>query len=119
MFVHHETRGPSEIFRPAGRLDSATSGDLESLLLERLELGCNTVVLDFSDLDYISSAGLRVVLMVGKRLRGAGGRLALASLRDSVRDLFEMSGFLSLFPVLSTVDEALGMSPVPAGNPAG
>ncbi len=119
MFVHHEPHGHLEVFRPAGRLDSATSGDLESLLVERLENGCTVVVLDFSDLDYISSAGLRVVLMVGKRLRAAGGRLTLASLRESVRDLFEMSGFLSLFPVLATVEEAMAANPAPLANPAG
>ncbi len=118
MFVHHETHGVVDVFRPAGRLDSATSGDLESLLLERLEQGCRGVVLDLSELDYISSAGLRVVLMAGKRLCAGGGRLALARLRDSVRDLFEMSGFLSLFPVLATVDEAMAASRPPAAQPA-
>ncbi len=109
MFVYHETRPHLDLFRPTGRLDSATSGDLESLLIERLDQGCASVVLDLSDLDYISSAGLRVVLMAGKRLRATGGRLALACLRDSVRDLFDMSGFLVLFPVFATLDEALAI----------
>jgi anti-anti-sigma factor len=45
--------------------------------------------------------------MTGKRLRGAGGRLVLARLRESVRDLFEMSGFLSLFPITESVEEAV------------
>lgn len=107
MLVHHESRQGIEVFRPVGRLDSATSTDLEGLLVERLDGGCTGIVIDLAELDYISSAGLRVILMVGKRLRGAGGRLVLARMRDSVRDLFEMSGFLSLFPLADTLDEAV------------
>lgn len=107
MFVHHESHGAMQVFRPVGRLDSATSGDLEALLVEKLDAGCTGVVLDLADLDYVSSAGLRVILMTGKRLRGAGGRLVLARLRDSVRDLFEMSGFLTLFPITDSVEQAL------------
>jgi len=45
--------------------------------------------------------------MTGKRLRGAGGRLVLARLRESVRDLFEMSGFLSLFPLADSLEQAV------------
>ena len=107
MIVHYESRGPMQVFRPVGRLDNATSGDLEALLVEKLDSGCTGIVLDLADLDYVSSAGLRVILMTGKRLRGAGGRLVLARLRESVRDLFEMSGFLSLFPITESVEEAV------------
>ena len=107
MFVHHETHDAMQVFRPVGRLDSATSGELEALLVEQLDAGCNGIVLDLADLDYISSAGLRVILMTGKRLRAAGGRLVLARMRDSVRDLFEMSGFLGLFPLADSVEQAL------------
>lgn len=107
MIVHHESRGPMQVFRPVGRLDNVTSADLEALLIEKLDGGCTHVVLDLADLDYVSSAGLRVILMAGKRLRTIGGRLVLARLRDSVRDLFEMSGFLSLFPIAESVEQAL------------
>jgi anti-anti-sigma factor len=107
MFVHHETHDAMQVFRPVGRLDSATSGELEALLVEQLDAGCNGIVLDLADLDYISSAGLRVILMTGKRLRAAGGRLVLARMRDSVRDLFEMSGFLGWFPLADSVEQAL------------
>ena len=107
MFVHHESRDAMQVFRPVGRLDSATSGDLETVLIEHLDGGCTGIVIDLGDLDYISSAGLRVILMAGKRLRVAGGKLVLARMRDSVRDLFEMSGFLGLFPLADTVEQAL------------
>lgn len=107
MLVHHESRAGMQVFRPVGRLDSASSCDLEAMLVEQLDGGCSGIVLDLSDLDYISSAGLRVILMAGKRLRLSGGRLVLARMRESVRDLFEMSGFLSLFPLADSVDAAV------------
>ena len=90
-----------------GRLDSASSPDFEAQVLETLQSAPPRLVLDMSALDYVSSAGLRVILLAGKRLKAGGGRLALAGLRDNVRDVFEMSGFLTLFPILPTVDEAL------------
>jgi anti-anti-sigma factor len=107
MLVHHESHDSMQVYRPVGRLDSATSGELEALLVEQLDGGCKGVVLDLADLDYISSAGLRVILMTGKRLRANGGRLVLARMRDSVRDLFDMSGFLGLFPLADSVEQAL------------
>lgn len=107
MTLNEETRHDVLILRPVGRLDSASSPELERLVAERLATGVRKLVFDFADLDYISSAGLRVVLVAGKGLRAAQGKLALASLRDSVREVFEMSGFLALFAVGATVDEAV------------
>ena len=95
------------ILRPQGRLDSSSSPEFERLLTEQLDAGSQRLVLDFSRLDYISSAGLRVVLLAGKKLRASKGQIALASLQDMVREVFDMSGFLTLFTVTNTVDEAL------------
>lgn len=83
-----------------GRLDSATAGDLEQVLLP-LFAGGVAVVVDFAELAYISSAGLRVVLMAAKRAKQAGGRLMLCSLSSVVREVFEISGFLK---ILDTCD---------------
>jgi len=107
MNLDQERRGDILIVRPRGRLDSSSSPELESLLTEQLHAGCTRLVLDFSQLDYISSAGLRVVLLAGKVLRASQGRLALAGLQDMVREVFDMSGFLSLFAVTATLDEAI------------
>jgi anti-anti-sigma factor len=107
MFVHQELHGTVLLFRPAGRLDSTNSPDFETLLLDHLDRGCTQLVLDLVDLDYISSAGLRVILLAGKRLRASAGRLVLARLRETVKDLLDMSGFLGLFPVAHTLEEAL------------
>jgi anti-anti-sigma factor len=107
MNLEQETRGDVCIFRPVGRLDSATSPTLEQAVVECLEAGSRRIVFDLDQMEYVSSAGLRVILLAGKRLRGTNGRLVLAGMRESVRDVFQMSGFLSLFAVTPDVDQAL------------
>lgn len=107
MNLHQETRGDITILRPVGRLDSATSPELERVVLERIEAGASRLVFDLSEMDYVSSAGLRVILLAGKKVRAAQGRLVLSGMREMVRDVFEMSGFLKLFVVTPGVDAAL------------
>jgi anti-anti-sigma factor len=84
---------------PGGRLDATSAAEFEQRCLQAIEEGATDVTLDFRSLDYISSAGLRAVLAVGKRLQAQGGQLALANLDGMVKQVFEFSGFLSLFRV--------------------
>lgn len=107
MNLEQEHRGDILIVRPGGRLDSSSSPEFERLVTEQLDAGCQRLALDFSRLDYISSAGLRVVLLAGKKLRASQGRMVLVSLQDMVREVFDMSGFLALFAVADTLDEGL------------
>ena len=95
------------VLHPVGRLDSSTSPELEHVLTEQLAAGANRLLFDFSDLDYISSAGLRVILLAGKRLRGIDGKMVLVGMREVVREVFEMSGFLALFAVAETRDAGI------------
>ena len=95
------------MIRPTGRVDSANASEFEAIVTARLDEGCQKLVFDFGDLDFMSSAGLRVVLLAGKRMREAKGKLAFAGMRDNVHDVFAMSGFLKLFQAHKTVDEAL------------
>ncbi len=101
MAFVHETVGTVEVIRPRGRLDSANAPELEAALRALLAGGAKQMLFDLSELDYISSAGLRVVLLAGKGLRAAQGRLVLAGVGGMVREVFEMSGFLNLFPVVA------------------
>ncbi|MGI6548556.1 MAG: STAS domain-containing protein [Syntrophomonadales bacterium] len=90
-----------------GRLDASTSSTLDKHLSGSIEGGEIKMVLDFSSLDYISSAGLRVLLMAAKKIKGAGGRLVLAGLKSHVREVFDIAGFSSIFPIYSTQEDAL------------
>lgn len=107
MTLDQQSRDGAEIIRIKGQLDSATAPELERVVLECLDGTCQRLVFDLGDMDYVSSAGLRVILLAGKKLRANHGQLVLAGLRDAVRDVFEMSGFLSLFRVTGNVEEAL------------
>lgn len=91
----------------AGRLDSATSSDFEKTLGDLFPAAGCRAVMDFSALDYISSAGLRVVLMTAKRAKQSQSRLLLCALQPHVREVFEISGFLRILEVYSDQDTAL------------
>ncbi|MEM9220838.1 MAG: STAS domain-containing protein [Pseudomonadota bacterium] len=91
--------GDVTVLAPAGRVDTATAKEFETAALGRIEAGASAMVFDFDGLKYISSAGLRVVLLTGKRAKAAGGVLVLCNMNESIRDVFEISGFLSLFAV--------------------
>ena len=80
----------------SGRLDSATSNVFESSLQKLFENQGSLVTMNFSGLDYISSAGLRVILMVAKRAKQSKGRLVLFGLQPHVKEVFEISGFLKI-----------------------
>lgn len=104
MAFEHQLVGRVQVVRPIGRLDSVGAPELEQTLRDLLSKGHTTLLLDLGQLDFISSAGMRVVLMAGKELRARHGRLALTGVHGMVREIFDVSGFLSLFEVASDVE---------------
>lgn len=101
------------IVAPVGRVDSTTSPALDAHLLGLARGGQHRVVIDLSGVSYISSAGLRVMLSLAKRTKEAQGKLALAGLGDSVRQVFELAGFLPLFAVEATAAAAVARVAAP------
>lgn len=95
------------VFRLNGRLDSNTAMGFEQKLFECIENGTQRLILDFEELDYISSAGLRVILKATKNLKSAEGKLVLCSMQDYVKEVFEISGFDSFLPIEASLDEAV------------
>lgn len=71
-----------------------------------LSAGKKCFILDFNRLDYISSAGLKVLLMAAKKTSGIGGKLALSSLKEHVKEVFDIAGFTAIFPICSTREDA-------------
>jgi stage II sporulation protein AA (anti-sigma F factor antagonist) len=92
---------------PVGRIDTTTAPALEQHLIALMAAGQRRIVVDFSGVDYISSAGLRVMLLMARRLQDAGGRLGLCGMGDAVRQVFQLAGFLPLFAVLETREAAV------------
>jgi anti-sigma B factor antagonist len=95
------------IFKLNGRLDSNTSPTLEKKLVSAIENGTRNMVIDFENLDYISSAGLRIILKTTKDLKRTEGNIVLCAMQDYVKEVFEIAGFDTFLPIFSTVDEAL------------
>ncbi len=93
--------------RPKGRLDSASGPAFEKDLLGRIESGRLRMLLDFGELQYISSAGLRIVLLAAKKMKSAGGKMALCSLNPQIAEVFEISGFSNILDIHSSRDAAL------------
>lgn len=91
----------------SGRMDAVTASDFESALTEFLDQGNSALVIDFTDLDYISSAGLRSILASAKKMKGLNGTLSLACLKEVVKEVFDISGFSAIIPIYDSVETAL------------
>ena len=107
MEISTRTSNDIHIVAIGGNLDSTTSPEAQKKL-DAVVAGAKKVVLDFSELDYISSAGLRVLLGAAKQLRASGGTLRMFGLNQSVREVFEISGFSAILAVYPSEAEALG-----------
>jgi anti-anti-sigma factor len=106
MEIKEEKRGEVKVIGLRGRLDATTSPSVEQRLLAMVAQGEVRIAFDLSGLSYISSMGLRVLMVVAKQVQNSGGRLALATLNDTVREIFNLAGFTHVFSVFQTVDEA-------------
>ena len=107
MHIQQIDRDGVTIVAPAGRIDTTTSGTLDDALRSSVDAGARSLLLDLGDVDYISSAGLRVLLVLAKRMRDLQGRLVLCGLTGPVRQVFQLAGFLPLFRVEPSQDAAL------------
>jgi anti-anti-sigma factor len=107
MQISTRTSNDIHIVAITGSLDSTTSPEAQKSL-DTVLAHAKKVLLDFSELDYISSAGLRVLLGAAKHLRASGGTLGMFGLNQSVREVFEISGFSSILSVYQSEAEALG-----------
>jgi stage II sporulation protein AA (anti-sigma F factor antagonist) len=97
----------AEVVAAKGRLDTATSRLLEAHCRDLLCAGCKCVVLDFSDLQFLSSEGLRTILGLSKRIRARGGKLIFTGIRGPIRDMFDIAGFLEVFPVVDQLESGI------------
>ena len=107
MTITTETTASATIVSIEGQINSANATAMEAQVQAIIDGGARGLVFDFSALDYISSAGLRMVLVVAKRLKQEGGLLVLCGMQPHVREVFDISGFLAILNVEPTRVEAL------------
>jgi anti-anti-sigma factor len=95
------------VLKLEGRLDTNTASSFEEKLMDLINTNENKIVVDFSHLDFISSSGLRVLLMAGKKLKTSNGKLGLCSLQDHIKEVFDVAGFTMLFSMFPDQEAAL------------
>ncbi len=106
MEIRDKKEGEVAIIEPVGRIDTNTSGEFEDKIVEVMDRGETRFVVDLKEIDYISSAGLRVFLMAAKKLKSSGGSFVLCSMSDHIKEVFDISGFTPIFTI--TPDQASG-----------
>ena len=105
------------VLYPVERIDHATADGFKAALvpyLARCAAGADRVVLDLSGVEYISSVGLRVLMLASKQVKAQGGSLAVCGLGPVVREIFEISRFTLVLDVFSALREALARLSEPA-----
>lgn len=99
--------GSVRIVSVKGRLDSLSVNEFEKELSTLIDDGQRAIIIDFSELDYISSGGLRSILSTIKKLKEENGKLFLCSLTDIVKEIFDISGLSTIIPIYDSVESAL------------
>lgn len=107
MSVTFSTIGKILVMQPAGPFGTGNTHLAEQALMARLDAGAAWLLVDFGQADYVSSAGLRVILKAAKRLRQRDGRLVLVRANPLITEVLAISGFLDLLPCRSTLEEGL------------
>ena len=107
MEIIEESQSGVNIFKLNGRLDSNTSQGFEKKIFQAIDDGSKSMLIDFKDLEYISSAGLRVILKATKALKREEGKMMLCDMQDYVKEVFEIVGFDSFLPIVGSMDDAL------------
>jgi anti-sigma B factor antagonist/stage II sporulation protein AA (anti-sigma F factor antagonist) len=98
---------PATILMPNGRLDTSAAPAFERDMVTATQSDSVSLLIDLRELVYVSSAGLRVILMAAKRVRAKGGRIALCGLQPQVAEVFEISGFGAIVPIHADRESAL------------
>ncbi len=107
MDIGEEKQGAFVILKPAGRIDGYTAPELEKKVSELVERGDTRILLDGAEMSYISSAGLRTVLISSRKCQQGGGKFSLCALQPDCSAVMKMSGFLTILDVYETRDEAI------------
>ena len=107
MQLEEESRHGAMIVTVSGRIDSGNAKQFEEALMSKLSAITSSVLLDLSRLQYISSAGLRVILLAAKQQQASKRSFALCSLTPMIKEVFEVSGFNRILGIYTDREEAL------------
>ena len=107
MEICCQSKSSVTVVSPTGRVDTETSPELENRILALIQRGDAQIVLDLAGVDYMSSRGLRALLLVSRKCGQSEARFALAGLNDFTSELLTITGFLPHFEVFGKIDDAI------------
>jgi anti-anti-sigma factor len=90
-----------------GRLDADSSPEAEEVVKDALKGQTSRILFNLGDMEYLSSAGLRILLSAAKEMRRREGKIVLCALNEFVKEIFEVSGFQSLIPIADSVESGI------------
>jgi len=96
-----------KVLKFEGNLDTSTAPEAESTINGLLDGGAVKILINFENLNYISSAGLRVLLATAKKLKAASGNFKICGLNETVQEVFDISGFSTILSVATSEEDAL------------
>jgi anti-anti-sigma factor len=107
MEIDVKKEGKAVIISLTGRMDAVSAPQFDKTVDDFMEQGETCILIDFKALEYISSAGLQSVLALAKRLELMNGTVILSDLTGAVKEVFEISGFSSIFSIYDNLDAAM------------
>jgi len=105
--LNEEKKGDVLVIHVKGRLDAISSPTAEKKVFDSINSGQTKLILDFSGVSYLSSAGMRMLLSTTKKLKSLSGKVVVSSITSNVMDVLKMSGFDHVLEIAATEDEAL------------
>lgn len=107
--IVNEQKGDILILRLKGRLDAVSSPEAEHIIFHFIENGQTKLIFDLQNTNYISSAGLRTLLSIKKKLNNLSGKLVLCNVQHDVNEIFRVSGFIHILESCENEEEALNI----------
>jgi len=104
-FESHK-QGNFLVLKVKGRMDAVTAPEFEAYCAKLMEAGDKAFIVELAGLEYISSAGLRSILAVAKKLKAVQGDIRFCGLKGMVQEVFSISGFSTMFPIADTAEAA-------------
>lgn len=107
MIIETIQAANATVVRVSGRMDAENASSFEDVCSEAIRTGTTRLIADLTELEYVSSMGLRSILAVAKTAQSKGGALSLCGLKGLPKQVFEMTRLMPLFPVFDSREAAL------------
>jgi anti-sigma B factor antagonist len=108
MEINISTAGEVAVVEITGEIEASAAAQIQEKVLALLKPGLK-LLMDMTEVKFMSSAGLRLLLLLYRQVTGQGGQMVLVGLSEEIQDTMSATGFLSFFTIQNTVDAGLGM----------